>query len=82
MNYYKRPLTVFLAGIFSLFGMTAAVQADKLDDVINAGEVRCGVVLDFPPSALWTRITNRPVSMWSTATIWPQPWKWTPRSSP
>lgn len=24
-------------------------QADKLDDVINAGVVRCGVVLDFPP---------------------------------
>jgi len=23
--------------------------ADKLDDVINAGKLRCGVVLDFPP---------------------------------
>ena len=23
--------------------------ADKLDDVINANKVRCGVVLDFPP---------------------------------
>ena len=26
-----------------------AAQADKLDDVINAGVLRCGVVLDFPP---------------------------------
>ncbi len=24
-------------------------QADKLDDVVNEGELRCGVVLDFPP---------------------------------
>ena len=24
-------------------------QADKLDDVINNGKVRCAVVLDFPP---------------------------------
>lgn len=33
-----------LAGAAS---MTA--QADKLDDVINEGVLRCGVVLDFPP---------------------------------
>ena len=25
------------------------VKADKVDDVINAGTLRCGVVLDFPP---------------------------------
>lgn len=38
------------------FGATLAVavaqnpaQADKLDDVIDNGELRCGVVLDFPP---------------------------------
>ena len=24
-------------------------KADKLDDVINNGKLRCGVVLDFPP---------------------------------
>ncbi|MCF6326922.1 MAG: transporter substrate-binding domain-containing protein [Devosiaceae bacterium] len=34
-------------------GMTAfaapAIAADKLDDVINSGVLRCGVVLDFPP---------------------------------
>ena len=29
--------------------MITGVQADKVDDVIDAGLVRCGVVLDFPP---------------------------------
>lgn len=28
---------------------TGPALADKLDDVINKGELRCGVVLDFPP---------------------------------
>lgn len=32
-----------------LMGFTLPAQADKLDDVINAGTLRCGVVLDFPP---------------------------------
>ena len=29
--------------------MITGVHADKVDDVIDAGLVRCGVVLDFPP---------------------------------
>ena len=29
--------------------MITGAQADKVDDVIDAGLVRCGVVLDFPP---------------------------------
>ena len=29
--------------------LSVNVSADKLDDVISAGELRCGVVLDFPP---------------------------------
>lgn len=49
MNDCKRLTTAFLAGTLALAGLVAPVQADKLDDVINAGEVRCGVVLDFPP---------------------------------
>jgi len=49
MNHCKRLSTACLVGIFALAGLAAPVQADKLDDVINAGEVRCGVVLDFPP---------------------------------
>ncbi|MBT4239578.1 MAG: transporter substrate-binding domain-containing protein, partial [Oceanospirillaceae bacterium] len=28
---------------------TAPTMADTLDDVIDRGELRCGVVLDFPP---------------------------------
>lgn len=40
--------TLVVAGAVS---MTASAPgwADKLDDVINAGVLRCGVVLDFPP---------------------------------
>ncbi|CAM3651766.1 transporter substrate-binding domain-containing protein [Parendozoicomonas haliclonae] len=33
----------------SVMAMAAPVQADKLDDVIDNGVLRCGVVLDFPP---------------------------------
>lgn len=36
------------AGLLSLVSTQPAV-ADKLDDVIDAGTLRCGVVLDFPP---------------------------------
>jgi hydroxyproline transporter system substrate-binding protein len=32
-----------------LFGAGAASAKDKVDDVVNAGVLRCGVVLDFPP---------------------------------
>lgn len=32
-----------------LLGTTGNVLADKLDDVIDEGVLRCGVVLDFPP---------------------------------
>ena len=35
-------------GLFIL-GLASSAQADKLDDVINAGKLRCAVVLDFPP---------------------------------
>ncbi|MDX1402769.1 MAG: transporter substrate-binding domain-containing protein, partial [Kiloniellales bacterium] len=41
-----------LAGILAGFALVfplAPATADKLDDVINAGNVRCAVVLDFPP---------------------------------
>jgi len=27
----------------------AQAQADKLDDIINSGKLRCAVTLDFPP---------------------------------
>ena len=37
-----------VAGV-AVFAPVNAAKADKLDDVINAGKLRCGVVLDFPP---------------------------------
>ena len=43
-----RIKNLILAGaVLALFA--APVSADKLDDVIDAGKLRCGVVLDFPP---------------------------------
>lgn len=48
MNFKKRLVTAVVASGVALAGATASL-ADKLDDVINAGKLRCGVVLDFPP---------------------------------
>ena len=42
---FKKIIT--LGSLAIAFG--APVAADRLDDVINAGVLRCGVVLDFPP---------------------------------
>ncbi len=39
--------SIFYLTDAGLFQGTA--NADKLDDVISNGELRCGVVLDFPP---------------------------------
>jgi polar amino acid transport system substrate-binding protein len=49
INVLKKT-SIFLSSVFSLsFGLVVVAQADKLDDVIDNGKVRCGVVLDFPP---------------------------------
>jgi len=45
----KKIITACLTAVFALAGVVSPAMADKLDDVINAGKVRCGVVLDFPP---------------------------------
>jgi polar amino acid transport system substrate-binding protein len=48
-NFFKKT-AIFLSSVFALsFGLVVTAQADKLDDVIDNGKVRCGVVLDFPP---------------------------------
>jgi len=39
---------VSAAALFSVL-ITASANADTLDDVIDRGTLRCGVVLDFPP---------------------------------
>ena len=45
------PNIVVMAAIAAIAIAVAPGQAkaDKLDDVINNGKLRCGVVLDFPP---------------------------------
>jgi len=45
----KRLITAIAIFSCSLMGFISNASADKVDDVINAGKVRCGVVLDFPP---------------------------------
>lgn len=49
MILLKRSISVFLISSVLLIAATATSWADKLDDVINEGVLRCGVVLDFPP---------------------------------
>ncbi|MEH6631290.1 MAG: transporter substrate-binding domain-containing protein [Halopseudomonas aestusnigri] len=41
--------TLALGGCLAAFVTQPAAYADKLDDVIDEGVLRCGVVLDFPP---------------------------------
>ena len=41
-------LKIIIAGIV-MIALAGPVVADKLDDVIDSGLLRCGVVLDFPP---------------------------------
>jgi polar amino acid transport system substrate-binding protein len=36
-------------GLALALGLGTAAQADKLDDIIGSGTLRCAVVLDFPP---------------------------------
>lgn len=37
------------AAVFLLVSAMGNAQADKLDDIIDSGELRCSVTLDFPP---------------------------------
>ena len=48
MRLSKYLTVAAIAAVAFTFGSNQ-VKADKLDDVINAGKLRCGVVLDFPP---------------------------------
>ena len=48
-----------------------SVSADTLDDVVDRGTLRCGVVLDFPPIG-YRDSNNEPQALtWSIAPIWP-----------
>lgn len=57
-NFFKKAL---LAASFGLLA-SGNVAADKLDDVLSKGKVRCGVVLDFPPMG-FRDADNNPVGM-------------------
>ncbi|NQD96369.1 amino acid ABC transporter substrate-binding protein, partial [Pseudomonas sp. CrR25] len=45
----KTPtIAVALTAVLST-SVTGLAQADKLDDIIESGKLRCAVTLDFPP---------------------------------
>lgn len=48
MKLFSKALATTITAI-ALLGTAGSVSADKLDDVIDEGVLRCGVVLDFPP---------------------------------
>ncbi|WP_297104549.1 transporter substrate-binding domain-containing protein [uncultured Devosia sp.] len=53
----------FLAPAILAASLAAApAYADKLDDVLNSGTLRCAVVLDFPPMG-YTDANNEPAGM-------------------
>jgi hydroxyproline transporter system substrate-binding protein len=41
--------SIFIAGLVAASAAAMPAQADKLDDIIASGTLRCAVVLDFPP---------------------------------
>lgn len=46
---FSKILGLAAAVAFASFGFQSNAKADKLDDVIGEGVLRCAVVLDFPP---------------------------------
>jgi polar amino acid transport system substrate-binding protein len=41
-----------ISALVGLAGISGAAQADKLDDIMASGTLRCAVVLDFPPMGM------------------------------
>lgn len=41
--------SILAMGVIAATGLAAPAFADKLDDIISSGTLRCAVVLDFPP---------------------------------
>jgi hydroxyproline transporter system substrate-binding protein len=41
--------SIFAVGLLATTALATAAHADKLDDIISSGTLRCAVVLDFPP---------------------------------
>ena len=59
MKSYKTPKYLAAATIGAAF-ISTAVLADRLDDIIAQGEVKCGIMLDVPPVGMRDN-DNRPV---------------------
>ncbi len=49
MNKFTYLIKILVIASFSFFGLTGLVSADKLDDIIASGTLKCAAVLDFPP---------------------------------
>jgi len=49
MNTVQHFLAASIVTAVGVVAVVGTASADKLDDVINEGKLRCGVVLDFPP---------------------------------
>src|SRR5471030_2868618 len=45
-----RQTFVFTAVMIAMAAAATPAMADKLDDVISSGELKCGVMLDYPPN--------------------------------
>ncbi|MGB3812772.1 MAG: transporter substrate-binding domain-containing protein [Shinella sp.] len=44
-----KKISVLAFGLVAATALTSPAKADKLDDIISSGTLRCAVVLDFPP---------------------------------
>lgn len=57
-----RTLSAISALLCGALTFASPAAADKLDDVLNSGKLRCAVVLDFPPMG-YTDAQNQPAGM-------------------
>lgn len=54
---HQRTVSLALTALLGSAFVTTA-QADKLDDIIGSGKLRCAVTLDFPPASTSTIATT------------------------
>lgn len=57
---FKKSLKLSVCLIAAVLLTATGVQADKLDDIIASGKVRCGVMLDVPPVGM-RDADNKPI---------------------
>ena len=53
-----KKTSVLAFGLVAATALTSPAQADKLDDIISSGTLRCAVVLDFPPMGMRDESNN------------------------